>query len=84
LRQRVRSEACKIGVLKEISLDGENLTSKQTAGYAKRIPIGLCNLFLKIIPIRAQTRFPPAESPTSTIFVGFILEISGSLLTKNQ
>jgi hypothetical protein len=32
LRQRVRSEACKIGVLKEISLDGENLTSKQTAG----------------------------------------------------
>lgn len=73
-----------MGVLKDISLDGENLTSRHTAGYAKSIPIGFSNLFLKIIPIRAQTRFPPAESPTRTMFLAFILETSGNLLTMNQ
>jgi hypothetical protein len=73
-----------MGVLKAISLDGENLASRQTAGYAKSIPIGFGNLFLKIIPIRAQTRLPPAESPTNTIFFGLILETSGNLLTMNQ
>jgi hypothetical protein len=36
---------------------------KSAAGYAKYIPLGGKDLFLRIRVVNAQQRLPPAESP---------------------
>jgi len=46
--------------------------SRLRAGYTRTIPEGAGRFHLSSIVVSAATRFPPAESPTITIFLGFI------------
>ena len=56
---------------------------KVHTGYATNIPLGIYNFSFKIKPIKESTKFPPAESPAKTIFLGLIFKYLWILVSKN-
>ena len=60
--------------LNEFILDGVNFVRVSTAGYARSKPYGTCISSLRIIPVNAQARLPPAESPATKILRGLMLK----------
>lgn len=64
-------------------MEGENCFCRSLAGYAANIAYGRGNLFFMIIPVVANVRFPPAESPAITIFLGLMLKYLLMLFTRN-
>lgn len=60
------------------------MVRREAAGYARNNPEGFGNFSLRMSAISEQARFPPAESPAKTIFLGLILQSCGSSVTMNR
>lgn len=65
----------KIGSSNDNNLDGLYFILKSTAGYARNMALGKMGYFLCINkPCKATAKFPPAESPVRTTFLGLTLK----------
>lgn len=75
LKQRKRRGGIRIGSSKELRREGEYLTLRSTAGYAKNNPEGWIGYFFCISRAWRETaKFPPAESPARIIFFALIFK----------
>ena len=73
-KHKTKKEGNRIPSLKALRREGLYLCRTSAAGYARKIPLGAMILFLRIIASREQAKFPPAESPARTMFLGRMLK----------